>query len=165
MSIVSDWLGSTTSIFWKRRDSARSFSNMPRYSWYVVDPIHFRSPDANTGLIKFEASMTLPEVAPAPIMVCISSINRMECGISIKDFITAFRRFSKSPRYFVPAMSAPISSEYTVAGFRISGTSPSTIIFARPSASAVLPTPASPTSNGLFLRRRQRICAIRSISC
>jgi hypothetical protein len=45
-----------------------------------------------------------------------------------------------------------------------SGTSPSTIFFAKPSAMAVLPTPASPTSSGLFLRRRHRICAVRSTS-
>ena len=45
-----------------------------------------------------------------------------------------------------------------------SGTSPSTIILASPSAMAVLPTPASPTYNGLFLRRRQRIWIVRSTS-
>ena len=45
-----------------------------------------------------------------------------------------------------------------------SGMSPSTIILARPSAMAVLPTPASPTNNGLFLRRRQRIWSVRSTS-
>ena len=36
---------------------------------------------------------------------------------------------------------------------------------ASPSAIAVLPTPASPTSSGLFLRRRQRIWMTRSTSC
>jgi hypothetical protein len=41
---------------------------------------------------------------------------------------------------------------------------PSTMRLARPSAMAVLPTPASPTSSGLFLRRRQRICTTRSSS-
>src|SRR5215208_2492465 len=35
---------------------------------------------------------------------------------------------------------------------------------ARPSTTAVLPTPGSPTSTGLFLVRRERICMIRSIS-
>ena len=35
---------------------------------------------------------------------------------------------------------------------------------ARPSTSAVLPTPASPTYSGLFLRRRHRISTVRSIS-
>src|SRR3954469_5332784 len=36
--------------------------------------------------------------------------------------------------------------------------------WARPSTTAVLPTPGSPTSTGLFLVRRERICMIRSIS-
>ena len=34
-----------------------------------------------------------------------------------------------------------------------------------PSASAVLPTPASPTNTGLFFRRRQRISIVRCSSC
>jgi hypothetical protein len=33
--------------------------------------------------------------------------------LSASCFSTAFRRCSKSPRYFVPARSAPMSSEYT----------------------------------------------------
>src|SRR5215218_8702794 len=36
--------------------------------------------------------------------------------------------------------------------------------WARPSTTAVLPTPGSPISTGLFLVRRERICMIRSIS-
>src|SRR5256885_1441787 len=35
---------------------------------------------------------------------------------------------------------------------------------ARPSTTAVLPTPGSPISTGLFFWRRERICMIRSIS-
>ena len=35
---------------------------------------------------------------------------------------------------------------------------------ARPSTIAVLPTPGSPSSTGLFFWRRERICMIRSIS-
>jgi hypothetical protein len=45
-----------------------------------------------------------------------------------------------------------------------SGTSPSTILRARPSAIAVLPTPGSPTNSGLFFCRRQRIWMVRSSS-
>ena len=33
IEIVSGTEGSTTSIFWKRRESAWSFSKTPRYSW------------------------------------------------------------------------------------------------------------------------------------
>src|SRR5471032_1340606 len=66
--------------------------------------------------------------------------------------------------YLVPASSAPMSSENTTAFARISGTSPWVMRQARPSAMAVLPTPASPTSSGLFLRRRHRIWITRSTS-
>mmetsp|Transcript_1976 Transcript_1976/g.5991 ORF Transcript_1976/g.5991 Transcript_1976/m.5991 type:complete len:216 (-) Transcript_1976:176-823(-) len=45
-----------------------------------------------------------------------------------------------------------------------SGTSPVAIIWARPSAMAVLPTPGSPMSTGLFFWRRARICIVRSSS-
>jgi hypothetical protein len=36
--MVSSTDGSTTSTFWKRRASARSFSKMPRNYWNVVEP-------------------------------------------------------------------------------------------------------------------------------
>ncbi|KAG1534996.1 hypothetical protein G6F50_015420 [Rhizopus delemar] len=57
-----------------------------------------------------------------------------------------------------------MSSEKTWAACRISGTSPRVMRHARPSAMAVLPTPASPTSSGLFLRRRHSTWMVRSIS-
>ena len=46
----------------------------------------------------------------------------------------------------------------------VSGTSPPAIFWARPSATAVLPTPGSPIRHGLFLVRRPRIWVTRSIS-
>mgnify|MGYP000388753451 CR=1 FL=1 len=52
-----------------------------------------------------------PLVAPAPITVWISSMNRIEPGWSFNALSTPFRRCSKSPRYLVPASSAPMSSE------------------------------------------------------
>ncbi len=145
MSTLSASEGSGTSIFWKRRASARSFSKMPRYSWNVVEPMQRNSPEASTGLIRFDASMVPPEAEPAPMMVWISSMNRMALGSLRSCAITPFNRFSKSPRYLVPATRAPRSSAHTVVSLSISGTSPSTMRRARPSASAVLPTPASPT--------------------
>ena len=45
-----------------------------------------------------------------------------------------------------------------------SGTSPATIRWARPSTTAVLPTPGSPISTGLFLVRRDSTCTTRRIS-
>ena len=48
--------------------------------------------------------------------------------------------------------------------FRTSGTAPSATACASPSTTADLPTPASPTSTGLFLVLRQSICITRAIS-
>jgi hypothetical protein len=48
--------------------------------------------------------------------------------------------------------------------FRSSGTWFAAIRAARPSTTAVLPTPGSPISTGLFFWRRERICMTRSIS-
>ncbi len=54
--------------------------------------------------------MTPPEAAPAPMIVWISSMNRIASGMSCSSLTTAFRRFSKSPRYLVPASKEPRSS-------------------------------------------------------
>ena len=68
---------------------------------------------------------------------------------------TAFKRSSNSPRYFAPAIKAPISSEKIVLSFRFSGTSFLTILCANPSTMAVLPTPGSPIRTGLFFVLRE----------
>ena len=47
---------------------------------------------------------------------------------------------------------------------RVSGTSPDTMAAATPSATAVLPTPASPTRHGLFFVRRDNMRITRAIS-
>ena len=73
-------------------------------------------------------------------------------------------RSSNSPRYFVPATSEPMSSVRTRLFASVSGTSLLTIRWASPSAIAVLPTPGSPMSAGLFLVLRERIWMTRSIS-
>ena len=80
------------------------------------------------------------------------------------SFRTAFRRSSNSPRYFEPASRAPMSRLMTLRSRRLSGMSPETIRCARPSTIAVLPTPGSPISTGLFLVRRQRTWMTRRIS-
>ena len=67
------------------------------------------SPLASAGLIRFEASITPPEAAPAPMTVWISSMKRIAPGCFLTSASTAFRRFSKSPRYFVPATREPMS--------------------------------------------------------
>ena len=80
------------------------------------------------------------------------------------SFSTAFSRSSNSPRYLEPATSAPTSSAITRRSRSDSGTSPSTIRWARPSTIAVLPTPGSPISTGLFLVRRESTWITRRIS-
>ena len=77
-------------------------------------------------------------------------------SISLSTYLI---RSSKSPLYFDPATIAPISTDQISLSASNFGTSLSTIFLARPSAIAVLPTPASPTIITLFLRLRA------SVSC
>ncbi len=80
------------------------------------------------------------------------------------SFRIAFSRSSNSPRYFAPAISEPMSSAISFLLRKLSGTSPFTIRSASPSAIAVLPTPGSPISTGLFFVRRLSTCIARRIS-
>ena len=64
----------------------------------------------------------------------------------------------------MPATNAAMSSANTRRLRKLSGTSPLTMRSANPSTIAVLPTPASPISTGLFLVRRCRIWMARRIS-
>ena len=156
--------GSPTNTGWKRRSSAASFSMCLRYSSSVVAPIARNSPRASIGFSMFAAS-TAPSAAPAPTIVCSSSMKRT---ISPAAFwisaSTAFSRSSNSPRYFAPARSAPTSSAQTRLPFSPSGTSPATIRCASPSTIAVFPTPGSPISTGLFFVRRERTWITRRTS-
>jgi len=130
----------------------------------VVAPIAFKSPRARAGFRILAASIA-PAPFPAPTSKWISSINKIispaDCCTSR---ITFLRRSSNSPCLLAPAISEPISSEYTWFPARFSGTSPFTIRWARPSTIAVLPTPASPIIMGLFFRLREIICKILRIS-
>ena len=164
MAIVCSTVGSPTYTGWKRRSRAASFSMCFWYSFRVVAPTQRSSPRASMGLSMLEASMD-PSAAPAPTTVCSSSMNRMisPCD-SWTSLSTAFSRSSNSPRYLAPAMSAPRSRAITRLFFSDSGTSPETMRWARPSTIAVLPTPGSPMSTGLFLVRRERTCTTRRTS-
>jgi hypothetical protein len=106
-----------------------------------------------------------PSPAPAPTMVCSSSMKVMTSpSASVISLSTAFNRSSNSPRYFEPATMDPRSREMTRLSFRLSGTSLATMRRARPSTMAVLPTPGSPISTGLFLVRRDSTWMTRRIS-
>ena len=79
--------------------------------------------------------------------------------------ITALKRSSKSPRNRVPASSAAGVEREDLRALRaLSGTSSCSSRVASPSAIAVLPTPASPTNTGLFLRRRHSTSMVRCSS-
>ncbi len=161
MSLMS---GSPTSTGWKRRSSAASFSMCFRYSSSVVAPTARSSPRASIGFSRLAAS-TAPSAAPAPTIVCSSSRKRTICpAASWTSVSTAFSRSSNSPLYLEPASSEPMSRAITRRSRRLSGTSPSTIRWASPSTIAVLPTPGSPISTGLFLVRRERTWITRRIS-
>ena len=135
-----------------------------RYSSNVVAPIQCNSPRASIGFNKLPASIE-PSVLPAPTIVWISSMKRM---ISPSDLVTSFKtpfkRSSNSPRYFAPAIKAPISNEKIVFDFKFSGTSLRTIRWAKPSMMAVLPTPGSPIKTGLFFVLRDKIRTTSRIS-
>ena len=81
----------------------------------VVEPMIRSSPAASTGLISVARSIVPPVVAPAPTVVCTSSMNRIGVGRRASASITALNRSSKSPRYRVPASNAAVSSANTSA--------------------------------------------------
>ena len=162
--MVSSTDGSPTKTGWKRRSSAASFSIEVRYSSSVVAPIRRSSPRASMGLIIWPASMA-PSAAPAPTMVCSSSMKvTTSPSASVISFSTALSRSSNSPRYLAPATIDPRSSAMTRLPFSPSGTSPSMMRLASPSTMAVLPTPGSPIRTGLFLVRRDSTWMTRRIS-
>src|SRR5450759_802520 len=162
--MVSSTVGSPTNTCWKRRSSAASFSIRCRYSVSVVAPTIRSSPRASIGFSMLPASIA-PSAAPAPTTVCNSSMKVMTSpALSLISDSTALSRSSNSPRYLAPATIAPRSSATNRLLRRDSGTSPATIRWANPSNTAVLPTPGSPISTGLFLVRRDSTCNTRRIS-
>ena len=162
--MVLSTLGSATITFWKRRSKAASFSMYWRYSSSVVAPMQCNSPRASAGLSILPASMA-PSALPAPTKVWISSIKISVLPSSFaKSLNTALRRSSNSPRNLAPAISAAKSSTNRRLLRKDSGTSPSTMRCASPSTIAVLPTPGSPISTGLFLVRRCNTWMARRIS-
>ncbi len=152
---MSSTEGSPTKICWNRRSRAGSFSIRSRYSSSVVAPIIRSSPRASIGLSMLPASIAESPPAPVPTTVCSSSMKVMTWpSASLISWSTALSRSSNSPRYFAPATIAARSSDSTLRPLSESGTSPSTTRWASPSTTAVLPTPGSPMSTGLFLVRR-----------
>ena len=162
---MSSTLGSPTKTCWKRRSRAGSFSIRSRYSSSVVAPIRCSSPRASIGLSMLPASIAESPPAPAPTTVCSSSMKVMIWpSAPLISSSTALSRSSNSPRYFAPATIAARSRLSTRRPLSESGTSPATTRWASPSTTAVLPTPGSPISTGLFLVRRDSTWTTRRIS-
>ena len=105
-----------------------------------------------------------PPPAPAPFMVCASSMNRIQFFFVSNAAITSLSFSSNSPRYFDPASKLPISNPQTSKFCKNLGTLLSLISVARPSAMAVLPTPGSPTISTLLLKRLANTVTISSSS-
>ena len=163
ISSVASWLGSPTVTGWKRRSSAASFSMYLRYSFKVVAPTTWISPRLRAGF-RILAASTAPSAEPVPTMVCSSSMKRMMLPSFLASCITFLIRSSNSPRYLAPATMPVRSKDSSFLSSSLSGTLPSAIFRASPSAMAVLPTPGSPIRQGLFLLRRDRIWITRLIS-
>mmetsp|Transcript_21633 Transcript_21633/g.40431 ORF Transcript_21633/g.40431 Transcript_21633/m.40431 type:complete len:279 (-) Transcript_21633:41-877(-) len=135
------------------------------YSSKVVAPMHRSSPRAKAGF-KILAALTEPSPPPAPISICSSSIKSTTSPLlSSTSFSTAFKRSSNSPRNFAPAIRAAKSNETTFLPLSDSGTSPSIMRCASPSTTAVLPTPGSPISTGLFFVLLLTTWTVLRISC
>ena len=163
IAAASSMDGSVTVTGWKRRSSAASFSMYLRYSANVVAPITWISPRESAGFRMFAAFM-LPSASPVPTRLCTSSMNRMMLPSCFTSSTRPLMRLSNWPRNCVPATSAVRSRSCTSFLRSFAGTSPAAMRSARPSATAVLPTPGSPIRHGLFFVRRERICTTRSIS-
>ena len=156
--------GSSTSTIWNRRSKALSSSKYFWYSSRVVAPMARNSPRASAGFRMLAASIA-PWPPPAPTRVWISSMNSSTSpSAAVTSLMTAFKRSSNSPLNLAPAISAPMSKAKSCLFFKFSGTSPSTMRWAKPSAMAVFPVPGSPTKMGLFFVRRLRIWSTRRIS-
>ena len=112
----------------------------------------------------FEKSKLLPPVAPAPFIVCASSINSIQFFFDSSAAIISFSFSSNSPLYFDPASKLPISNPHTSNFSKNFGTVLSLILIASPSAIAVLPTPGSPTISTLLLKRFANTVIISSNS-
>ena len=164
MSWQSSMEGGATTTFWKRRSKAPSFSMWRRYSSRVVAPMIWISPRDRAGLNILAASSE-PLALPAPTRVCSSSMKTITSLADSSSCIKVFSRSSNCPRYFVPATRAPRSRASSRWPCNTRGTSRLTIRVASPSTMAVLPTPGSPISTGLFFFRLAKICATRLISC
>ena len=163
--MASSTEGSSTSTGWNRRSSAASFSMCLRYSVERGGADHVQ---LAPGQHRLEHVAGVHRALRRRRRRPRCAARRRTAGSGPRppstSSSTALSRSSNSPRYFAPATSEPMSRAKTILSRRPSGTSPRMIRWARPSTIAVLPTPGSPMSTGLFLVLRDRIWTTRRIS-
>ena len=134
-----------------------------RNSSWVVAPMQGNSPRARAPFSSLAASWAPSPVDPAPTRVWISS--RKTTSRPPARRISSLRPFSRSdsePRSEVPARRSAVDSS-TMIRFPSSPGADSSRC-ATPSTTAVLPTPGSPTRQGLLVRRLPRTSSTSSIS-
>ena len=123
------------------------------------------SPRARAGFSRLAAS-SWPAAPPAPISVCASSMNRM-IGFGLA-FDLVDHRLAAGSRTRPSCRRRPAAGRDRACAARhpssAGGTSPAAMRSAKPSTTAVLPTPASPVRIGLFCRRRVRMSMTWRIS-
>ena len=156
--------GSGAFIFWNLLSRAESFSIYFWYSLRVVAPITLIFHLHIAGLSILLAS-SVPSELPAPIIVWISSINKITSFSAFEaSSITCLIRVSNSQRNFVPATRELISRLKIRLSLIEKGTFPEFIASASHSTIAVFPTHGSQTSTGLFFVFLLRIEISLSIS-
>ncbi len=152
MSTDSSSVGSATVTGWKRRSSAASFSTCLRYSLSVVAPMTWISPRPSAGFDNVGGVDGAFRGARADDRMQLVDEQHDVGGLD--DLVDGrFDALLKITPVFRAGHHADRSSETTRLSLSVSGTSPVTMRCARPSAMAVLPTPGSPISTGLFFVR------------
>ena len=110
MAIVSSTFGSPTNTGWNRRSRAGVLFDVLAI---LVERRRADAAQLAAGQGRLQAGWPRrcrPSAAPAPTTVCSSSMNRMTLPASVTSLSSALSRSSNSPRNFVPATSAPMSS-------------------------------------------------------
>ena len=162
--MVSSTVGASTTIGWKRRSSAASFSMYLRYSSSVVAPMQCSSPRASIGLSSCRRRSS-PRCAGADDVVDLVD-EQQDAAVALLDLV----QYGLEPLLELAAVlgageqRAEVEREDRARSLSHSGTSPRTMRWASPSAIAVLPTPGSPMSTGLFFVLRDRMRMTRRIS-
>ena len=110
MSLVTSLLGSSIVTLANLRIKALSFSKYFLYSSQVVDATILMLPLVITGFNIFAKSFELfPPPAPAPLIMCASSMNTIVLPRFLSAANTSLNLSSKSPLYLEPANIDPMS--------------------------------------------------------